>query len=65
MKGLRLFSSYQDAVGIDVEATEFEWKNVTGFSSLSVLEKNPRRLEDAENPVRRVQGPDHLHVNVQ
>ena len=35
VEGLRLYSSYQDAVGIDGEAIEFEWKNFTGFSSLS------------------------------
>ena len=48
---LRMYSSYQDAVGIGGEATEFEWKNVAGFSTLSILQE--------------VQGPDHFHVNVQ
>ena len=37
VEGLRLYSSYQDAVGIDGEAIEFEWKMFPGFSSLSIL----------------------------
>ena len=39
VEGLRLYSSYQDAVGIDGEAIEFEWKIFTGFSSLSILQE--------------------------
>ena len=31
VEGLRLYSSYQDAVGIDAEAIEFEWKNFPGI----------------------------------
>ena len=38
LEGLRLYSSYQDAVGIDGEAFEFESTNFRGFSSLSILE---------------------------
>ena len=34
VEGLRLYSSYQDAMGIDGEAIEFEWKRLPGFSSL-------------------------------
>ena len=37
MEGLRLYSSYQDAVGIDGETVEFEWKMFLGFSSLSIF----------------------------
>ena len=44
MEGLRLCSSYQDAVGIDGEAIEFEWKHVPGFSSLSILQEIPKDL---------------------
>ena len=40
VEGLRLYSSYQDAVGIDGEAIEFEWKNFPGSLSLSLLEKS-------------------------
>ena len=36
VEGLRLYSSYQDAVGIDGEAIEFERKNFTRFSLLSI-----------------------------
>ena len=33
VEGLKLYSSYHDAVGIDGEAVEFEWQNFPGFSS--------------------------------
>ena len=62
---LRLYSSYQEQVGIDGEAIEFELKIFSGFSSLSTLEKNQRRLGDAENQARGVHRLDYLHVNVQ
>ena len=39
MERLRLYSSYQDAVRIDGEAIEFEWKIFPGFSSLSILQE--------------------------
>ena len=45
VEGLRLYSSYQDAVGIDGEAIEFEWTIFPGFSSLSVLQEVQRDLE--------------------
>ena len=48
VEGLRLYSSYQDAVGIEGEAIEFEWKNFPGFSSLSVLQEIQRDLEKRE-----------------
>ena len=38
-------SSYQDAVGLDGEAIEFEWTNFTGFSSLSILREIQKDLE--------------------
>ena len=59
-----MYSSYQDAVGFDGEAIEFEWKNFPGFSLLSVLREIQNDLE-TEHSARRLQGPDHLHVNVQ
>ena len=37
VEDLKKYSSYQDAVGLDGEPTEFEWKNSLGFSSLSLL----------------------------
>ena len=45
VEGLRLYSSYQDAVGIDGEAIEFEWKKSPGFSSLSILQEIQKDLE--------------------
>ena len=39
VEDLKKSSSYQDAVGIDGEAIVFEWHNLPGFSSLSVLEE--------------------------
>ena len=36
----QVVSSYQDTVGIDGEAIEFDWKNVSGFSSVSLVEKS-------------------------
>ena len=63
VEGLRLYSSYQDAVGIDGEAIEFEWKNSQDFHHCSA--RNPRRLGDTENPARGVHRSDYLHVNAQ
>ena len=48
MEGLRLYSSYQDAVGVDGEAIDFEWKNFPGFSSLSIRQEIQRDLEKRE-----------------
>ena len=48
VEGLRLYSSYQDAVGIDGEAIDFEWKNFPGFSSLSILQEIQQDLEKKE-----------------
>ena len=45
VEGFRLYSSCQDAVGIDGEAIEFKWKFLSGFSSLSVLEKIQQDFE--------------------
>ena len=45
VEGLKLYSSYQDAMVIDEEAIEFEWKIFPGFSSLYVLEKIQQDLE--------------------
>ena len=50
VKGRRLYSSYQDAVGIDGEGIEFEWTVFPRFSPLSILEKIQEDLE-----MRRIQ----------
>ena len=64
VEGLRLYSSYQYAVGIDWESIEIEWNTFPGFSSLSSLREQGLEGEK-EHPARGVQGPDHVHVNVQ
>ena len=64
VEGLRLYSSYQDAVGIDGEAIEFQWKNFRIFIIVYSSE-DPKKLGEKEHSARRVQGPDHLHANVQ
>ena len=59
MEGLKLYSFYQDAVGIDGEGIEFEWK----FHRIFIFvysSRNLTRLGEKEHPARRVQGPDHL-----
>ena len=49
LEGLGLYSSYQDAAGIDGEAIEFKWTVFTGFSSLSVLEKPKKTWRRGES----------------
>ena len=44
-EGLRLYSSYRDAVGIDGGAIEFEWTIFPGFSSLSILQEIQKDVE--------------------
>ena len=39
------YPSYQDAVGLDGEAIEFEWKRFPGFSTLTVLKEIQMDLE--------------------
>ena len=63
MEGFRLYSSYQDAVGIDGEAIEFEWKFPKIFIIVYSL-KNSTRLGDVENAARGGRGPDHLHMTL-
>ena len=65
IEDLKMYSSYRDAVRIDGEAIEFEWTMFPGFSSLSILHEIRRDLEKEKHPGRRLQGPDHLHVDVQ
>ena len=52
VEGLRLYSSYQDAVGIDEDAMEFEWNiRVENFPRSFVIVhsgRNPTRLGGAE-----------------
>ena len=57
MEGLWLYASYQDAVGIDGEAIEFEWKNFPGFSSLSIFQVIQKDLERERN------NSDKIHFN--
>ena len=48
---LKLYSSYQDAVGIDGEAIEFEWKNFQGFFIIVYLEKKNIQPEECKDRI--------------
>ena len=64
VEDLKKHSSYQDAVGLDGEPTDFEWKNARIFVIIS-SSRDPERLGDEEHQATRLEGLDHLHVNVQ
>ena len=64
VEGLRLYSSHQDAVGIDGETIDFEWKKTQDFQHCLFF-KRTKKLDEKEHSDRRVQGQDHLYVNVQ
>ena len=49
VEGIKLYSSYQDAVGIDGEAIEFEWKMFPGFPSWSTLGKSKKKWRRRES----------------
>ena len=65
LEDLKKYSSYQDAVGLDGEAIEFEWNFFPGFSTLSILQGDPDGLGEEEHRAGKLQRPDHLHVFVQ
>ena len=65
VEGLKKYSSYQDAMGLDGELIEFEWEKSQDFRHDLSSSRDPERLGDKEFQARRLQGPDHLHVNVQ
>ena len=44
VEGLRVYPSYQEAVGIDGDAFEFEWNSFPGFSSLAILQEIQKDL---------------------
>ena len=46
IEDLRMYSSYQDAVGIHGEAIELEWKILQGFSTLSILQEIQKDLQE-------------------
>ena len=58
---LKMYSSCQDAVGLDGSRVE----KFTRFSVIVCSSRDPERLGDKEHQARRLQGLDHLHVNVQ
>ena len=49
VEDLKRYPSYQDAVGIDGEATEFEWKKFPGFNTLTILKGIHMDLERKNN----------------
>ena len=60
MARLRLYSSYQDAVGIDGEAIEFEWNILPGFLSKSILQETQKDL--AKKNIQSKQFKDRIIV---
>ena len=68
VEGLRLYSSDQDAVGIDGEAIEFEWtKFLQGFFFIiGYSSRDPKRIDENEtSSAEEFKRRDHLCVNVQ
>ena len=53
-----MHSSNQDAVGIDGEAIELEWKNFPGFSSLAILQEIQKDL--ARNNIQPEEFTDRI-----
>ena len=51
--------------GVDGEAFEFEWKFFHRIFIIVYSSRNPARLGEKEHAARGVEGPDHLHINVQ
>ena len=45
VEDLKRYPSYQNAVGLDGEAIEFEWKNFPGFTTLTILKEIQMDLE--------------------
>ena len=43
---LKKYSAYQDAIGLDGEAIEFEWKNFPGFAALAEKNIKPENSKD-------------------
>ena len=46
VEDLRMYSSYQDAVGIDGEAIEFEWRISPGFPTLFIFQETQKDCEE-------------------
>ena len=57
-------ASYKELLGIDEEATEFEWNILSGVTSLQNLHKIQDGLR-VWNIKPENHGSDHLHVNFQ
>ena len=50
VQDLKGYQSYQDAVGIDGKAIEFEWKNFRGFTALTVLQQIQKDMQNKNIP---------------
>ena len=61
LEDIKMYSPYQDAVGIDGEAIELEWK-IPDFSILSILQEIQKDLIQKNIQPKE---PNHLRVNVQ
>ena len=54
VEDLRVYSSYQDAVGIDGEEVELSGANFPGFFDIVYSSRNPGRLGGEEHPTREL-----------
>ena len=55
IEDLRKYSSHQDAVGLDGEAIEFEWKNFPRFLDIDYSSRDPARLGGEAHQARELQ----------
>ena len=62
LEDVEMYSPYQDAVGIDGDAIEFECKTFPDFSIMSILEEIQKDLIQKNIQPKE---PNHLRVNVQ
>ena len=62
LEDIKMYSPYRDAVGIDGEAIELEWKKFQDFSRLSILQEIQKDLIQKNIQPKE---PNHLRVNVQ
>ena len=62
LEDTKMYSPYQDAVGIDGEAFELEWRKFQDFSRLSILQEIQKDLIQKNIQPKE---PTHLRVNVQ
>ena len=62
LEDIKMYSSYQDAVGIDGEAIELEWKKSQIFNIVHSSRDPEKNLIQKNIQPKE---PNHLHVSVQ